>query len=310
MPPRAGHGGRGGHGGRRGRRSGGGHGGGEEGGSERWLVTYADMLTLLLVLFIVLFSISVVNTSKFISLKTSLANAFGSGSKGIVTGGTGLLDNDADGTGQQLVMPGNPIAQNTASASAAATGAAGAPTTTPQQQADQQLAAQAQLQDFEAIEKAISKALAQQGLQNSVQFQITARGLVIRVVTDGLLFPGNSADLETTGGQILAAVAPPLGHETRNIEVDGYTNQLNVSTYPYPNGWALSGARAATVAEYLSDHGVPKSQLSAVGYDDQHPLYPPNDPRAATLNRRVEIVVLSSLPVSAGSALPSATPSH
>src|SRR5690242_5883703 len=75
-------------------------------GSERWLVTYADVLTLLLVLFIVLFSVSVVNTSKFISLKTSLASVFGNGIKGVMSGGNGLLENDAEGSGQQLVMPG------------------------------------------------------------------------------------------------------------------------------------------------------------------------------------------------------------
>src|SRR5690242_5424737 len=80
-----------------------------EEGSERWLVTYADVLTLLLVLFIVLFSISVVNTSKFISLKTSLASVFGNGMKGIMNGGNGLLENDAEGAGQQLVMPGAPV---------------------------------------------------------------------------------------------------------------------------------------------------------------------------------------------------------
>src|SRR5438876_11019822 len=85
------------------------HGGGGHESSERWLVTYADVLTLLLVLFIVLFSISVVNTSKFISLKTSLASAFGNGHKSILDGGNGLNDNDADGTGQQMVMPGMPV---------------------------------------------------------------------------------------------------------------------------------------------------------------------------------------------------------
>ena len=118
MPPRGAH--KGGHGSsRRGRVA---HAEGhEEGGSERWLVTYADMLTLLLVLFIVLFSISVVNTSKFISLKTSLASVFGNGSAGVVQGGTGLLDNSASGTGQQLVMPGNPVAAPSVSAQAQAT---------------------------------------------------------------------------------------------------------------------------------------------------------------------------------------------
>src|SRR6266508_1778660 len=71
------------------------HGEPEEEGNERWLVTYADVLTLLLVLFIVLFSISVVNTSKFISLKTSLASAFGNGESSILDGGNALNDEAA-----------------------------------------------------------------------------------------------------------------------------------------------------------------------------------------------------------------------
>src|SRR3954454_14815795 len=90
---------------RRGRRRRGHGGESAEGGSERWLVTYADVLTLLLVLFIVLFSISVVNTSKFISLRSSLSSAFGDGQKSVLDVGNGLNDNDAEGQGQQLVMP-------------------------------------------------------------------------------------------------------------------------------------------------------------------------------------------------------------
>src|SRR3954470_3079827 len=92
-----------------------------EGGSERWLVTYADVLTLLLVLFIVLFSISVVNTSKFISLKTSLSAAFGNGQKSVLDGGNGLKDNDAEGKGQQLVMPGVPVVGASGSATKSVT---------------------------------------------------------------------------------------------------------------------------------------------------------------------------------------------
>jgi len=85
--------------------------------------------------------------------------------------------------------------------------------------------------------------------------------------------------------------------------VDGFTNQAKVSTYPYPSGWELSAARAAAVVRYLAAHGIKQSRLTAVGYSDQHPLYPAGDPRAYTLNRRVEIVVLSSLPAAAGDDL-------
>jgi chemotaxis protein MotB len=268
------------------------------------------MLTLLLVLFIVLFSVSVVNTSKFISLKTSLAAVFGNGSPGVVTGGTGLLDNDAEGTGQQLVMPGNPVAAPSVAATStpdaggapAATGPAGAPEST-LAGGYTEAQVQAELADYRSTEAAIGRALAQHGMKGDAQFAVTTRGLVITVVTSALVFPGNSADLETLGQQILAAIAPALATQQRDIEVDGYTNQENVSTYPYPSGWELSSARASAVVRYLAEHGVSAARLSAVGYSDQHPLYPPSSPLAVTRNRRVEIVVLSSLPASAGPAL-------
>lgn len=282
MPP-APHG-RGNHGSgsaRRRRHTAGGHG--EEGGAERWLVTYADMLTLLLVLFIVLFSVSVVNTSKFISLKTSLAAVFGNGQPGIASGGPGVA-NQANGVDANVQVPDIPTAskKDTVLVQSTATKA-------------QQQKAAAQAADFARIRSALQKALKRAGLLDAVRFAVTSRGLVITVVTDALVFPGNSATLLPKGQQILAIVAPPLRTETRGIEVDGHTNQLKVSTGPYPSGWELSSARASTVVSYLVAHGVSPKQLSAVGWSDQHPLYPPSDPRSVTLNRRVEIVVLSNL---------------
>jgi chemotaxis protein MotB len=299
MPPPKAHGG---HAAvaRRRKGHGGGHGGGEE-GAERWMVTYADMLTLLLVLFIVLFSISVVNTSKFISLKTSLAAVFGDGTKGMLSGGVGLNDNAANSTGQQLVEPGTPLTmENPQSATN--------PTTAPIVPSNgyTQSQVKTEVQDYRRIEAAVSKSLAQHGLKNAVRFSITKRGLVITVLTSALVFPGNSATLLSDGQKILQAIAPPLAGETRQIEVDGYTNQQKVSTYPYPSGWELSSARASAVVRQLIADGVSESRLSAVGYSDQHPLYPASDPRSVTLNRRVEIVALSSLPSSAGADLQAA----
>jgi chemotaxis protein MotB len=258
----------------------------EEGaGAERWLVTYADMLTLLLVLFIVLFSISVVNTSKFISLKTSLAAAFGTGPPAALVGGNGLLDNSSNGTGQQLVMPGEPVQANTSNAhtdteQAAAAAANGL---TPEE-----------VKNFKKIEKQIDAALRRGGLAGAAQFSIDHRGLVVTVVTDALVFPGNSATLLPKGRHILAVIAPPLRNLPNSIEVDGHTNQEKVSTYPYPTGWELSSARASSVVRYLISAGVAKSRLRAVGFSDQRPLVPPDDPRSITRNRRVDIVVLSA----------------
>lgn len=301
MPAARGHG----SGSARKRRSSAHAGGEEEGGSERWLVTYADMLTLLLVLFIVLFSVSVVNTSKYISLKTSLASVFGDGRPGVMDGGNGLLQNDASGTGQQAVMPGMPVAAaagSTAKSNTLSYQLNGNAATTRELQAMQAgQAAADQKANFEQVRAVLQKALQRAGLSNDVRFAITARGLVITVVTDALVFPGNSAQLLGQGQRILRIITPPLTRQTRPIEVDGYTNQAKVSTYPYPSGWELSSARAAAVVRFLAAHGVAEGRLTAVGYSDQHPLYPASDPRSVTLNRRVEIVVLAAQATGAGS---------
>jgi chemotaxis protein MotB len=257
----------------------------ESASAERWLVTYADMLTLLLVLFIVLFSISVVNTSKFISLKTSLAAAFGTGPHAALVGGNGLLDNASNGTGEQLVMPGDPVQASSGNAAQkdSAQAAAAAKGLTPDE-----------IKNFEKIEKQIDAALRRGGLAGAAQFTIDHRGLVVTVVTDALVFPGNSATLLPKGMHILSVIAPPLRKLANSIEVDGHTNQVQVSTYPYPSGWELSSARASSVVRYLISAGIAKSRLRAVGFSDQRPLVPPDDPRSVTRNRRVDIVVLSA----------------
>ncbi|MCU1655622.1 MAG: flagellar motor protein MotB, partial [Pseudonocardiales bacterium] len=152
----------------------------------------------------------------------------------------------------------------------------------------------------------INSALDRGGMSGAVQFAIDRRGLIITVITNALVFPGNSATLLPEGQRILGVIAPPLDGTSNNIEVDGFTNQEKVSTDPYPSGWELSSARASAVVRYLIHGGVLESRLSAVGFSDQRPLYPANDPRSITRNRRVEVVVLSSLPPAAGDQLQAA----
>lgn len=277
------------------RRSGGGHAEEhEEGGAERWLVTYADMLTLLLVLFIVLFSISVVNTSKFIALSQSLSNAFGNGHNSVLDGGSSLLQSSTQGQGQTVVDPGQPISNFN--------GVGGVNSTKPKYGAD----VMNELEKFRKIKKSVTDALKKKGLSDSAQFAIDKRGLVITVLTNEVVFPGNSAELLSGGADLLSTIAPSLSADKHNIEVDGFTNQLKVSTGPYPSGWELSSARAASVVRYFIAHGVHPDRLSAVGFSDQKPLLPASDPRSVTRNRRVEIVVLTSLPATEQTDLPTA----
>ena len=98
-----------------------------------------------------------------------------------------------------------------------------------EQQADR---VQAEVDDFKKVQQTISDALAKQGLQGDALFSIDERGLVITIVTDSLVFGGNSAELLSGGEKILDVAVPPLLGFPNAIEVDGHTNQDNVSTVP------------------------------------------------------------------------------
>jgi chemotaxis protein MotB len=256
---------------------------------ERWMVTYADMLTLLLVLFIVLYAISSLNTDKFAELKASLSNAFGNGQSPVLNGGTGPVDGSSM-TQQAQNLSANSINKMPSSQLKVVT-------------ADQ-TAVQKEIDEFNKIKAAIKASLHERHQDGTAAFSIDQRGLVVTLVTNELVFAGNSAVLEPEGGVILSAVAPALVHIDNELQVDGHTNQQNVSTAPYPSGWELSSARASSVVRFLiSDGHISADRLSAVGFSDQRPLLPPSDPRSVTRNRRVDIVVLSKLPASQRDAL-------
>jgi chemotaxis protein MotB len=167
--------------------------------------------------------------------------------------------------------------------------------------------AQKEVKNLEEVKRQILEAAKKQGMQDAVRFGIDERGLVVTIVTSDVVFPGDRANLLSAGQRILDAVAPALTPLPNKIEVDGHTNQLPVPTVNYPSAWELSSARASTVARYLIDHGhVPSARLAVAGFAGERPLYPPSDPKAPELNRRVDIVVLSTLPPAERALLPSA----
>jgi chemotaxis protein MotB len=273
---------------------------------ERWLVSYADMMTLLMVLFVVLFAMSQIDQKKFDALRDSLARGFGA--PAVLSGTTSSLEDQADDTGAIDIgtgVSGNQDAASKNSAQDAALQKAVQDADRARQQ-QMQSAAQQEVKNFAEVKKKILDQAEQKGTADSVRFTIDERGLVVTIVTSGVVFAGDRADLLPDGRRILDSVVPALVDLPNRIEVDGHTNQLNVPTVNYPTAWELSTARASGVVRYLIDKGVTADRLSAVGYAGEKPLYPPNDPRAATLNRRVEIVIQSSLPAAERALLPSA----
>jgi chemotaxis protein MotB len=287
------------------------HGGHEEEheNHERWLVTYADMLTLLMVLFIVMFAMSTVDKQKFADLADGLASGFGAPSVAF-SGKTAPLEGSGNSTTVIPIDPGaNPgLAENVKTATPAQEKLkkeAVAQSERAKAFTDAQAAAR-EVANLKEIERKIAKALAAHKLLDSVRFTIDERGLVVTVVTNQVVFAGDRAELLAGGREILDAVLPPLRGLPNNIEVDGHTNQLRVQTRNYPSGWELSSARAASVVRYLIGRGVAERRCAAAGFADTRPLIKPSDPRSVTMNRRVDIVVLSSLPAAQRALLPSA----
>jgi chemotaxis protein MotB len=270
--------------------------------SERWLVTYADMLTLLMVLFIVMFAISQVDQKKFAALKNGLASGFGAPT--VAFSGTDTTISESANQDFPMDLGSGVGGGSTPDENAVKEAVAARERAKAQQQ---QRAAKAEVEKLEKIKEQIIAELKKQGTTDSLLFAIDERGLVVTVITTEVVFEGDRAVLLPDGQRILSAIGPAIGPLPNRIEVDGHTNQLNVVTVNYPSGWELSSARASTVVRYLHDHsGVAENRLTAVGFADTKPLYDPRDRRAERLNRRVEIVVLSTLPAAERALLPSA----
>ena len=277
---------------------------------ERWLVSYADMLTLLFVLFVVLFSMSSVDQKKFNQLAAGLSAGFGATSV-TFQGQTSNLDGSGASTQIVQIDPGaNPGdggtgTNNMTKSQKQAVERAVLAATRTQASKDAQ-AAMKEAENLKKIEEKIANALKKAKLLDQVKFTIDQRGLVVTVITNQVVFDGNRANLQPGGAKILDAIAPTLVKLPNKIEVDGNTNQLKAKTTYYPSGWELSAARASRVVRYFMDHGLAKGRMSAVGFSDTHPLIPASDPRSVTMNRRVDVVVLTMLSADQAALLPAA----
>ena len=262
---------------------------------ERWLVSYADMVTLLMCLFIVLYAISQVDKTKFAALASGLSASFGAPITAETNSATGSspsvlqgLPNPTDiaaGVGQTVTSQGLSQQQVDAAAAQAAL------------QRSQVVKAEAQgaYDQLAAARDAINKALTAAGEQNDVSYTIDQRGLVVHVIADNVLFDEGLADLQPAGRTLLDAVAPTLAKLPNSIRVEGHANKNPVNPNgPWPSNWELSAYRATTVLRYLAGDGIPDTRMSAAGYADTEPLVPYTNPNAMALNRRVDIVVLST----------------
>lgn len=266
----------------------GGHGGGgHEGGDERWLLTYADMITLLMALFMVLFSISSVNISKYQVLQHALQKAF---IGGVLDGGKGIQSgNPTRITGVQTATPSGSVDSSFNIFTRTLMGTA-------PNSAAKAKAASAEQNTLLEVQRRVENYARKHGFANDISTTIDQRGLVIRLLTNNLVFDSGQATLKPTATPLLSEVSKLIVsmHISNQISVEGNTDNVPVSGGMFPSNWELSTARADAVLEFLIHHGVSPQHLAAVGFADENPVAPNATSAGRALNRRVDVVVIRS----------------
>jgi len=290
-----------GHGG--GRRRAGKHEEEEHENHERWLVSGFDMMTLLFVLFVVLYAMSSIDAAKFTAFAEGARDGAGVPVT-ILDDGAAIdapLENDSPlkpvQVAEEAAIDGT---EQTEAEKAAAEAAAALEA--------QQTAAEARATYDQLAEtrEALQAGLAAAGQSGAAEFVIDERGLVVHVMSDPVLFAPESATLQRQGATILDALAPTLAGLPNQLRIEGHANSLPVTRGgPWPSNWELSAVRATTVLRHLSEQdGVAEDRLSAAGYGSTRPLVPDSDPDHVTVNRRVDVVVLSDASAGANALLP------
>jgi chemotaxis protein MotB len=288
----------------------------EEGPSmERWLLTYSDMITLLMVLFIVLFALGQTDIRKFNAFKDSFHQLTSTVNNNTPQGGPGILSQPS---AIALIMT-NPFARlsvpsassnsgekligNKASGAAAKGAAQSGPTTSGHLAPGLSQLKAAGAHPSAAEERLIlakaaqllEKALQEKDLSQDVSISLNRNGLVVSILTDKVLFALDSAQLQPAGVDIIDAIAPVLAVLPNLVDVEGDTDNTPIHGGPYASNWALSAARAvAVVTDLIDKHAVAPVRLEATGYGDTRPVVPNNTPQHRAENRRVEIVIFST----------------
>ncbi len=273
---------------------------------ERWLVSYADMVTLLMCLFIVLFAMSQVDKAKFAALASGLSTSFGAPisvlpsntpSNSVLDGLPGTVDIAS------AIPPDETVQQADVNKAAAAAAAERA----------KRVAAEAAdaYDELAAARDKIDAALTKSGHAGAAQYEIDERGLVVHIVADAVLFDAEESVLRPEGKAVLDAVAPTLVGLPNVLRIEGHANSLPVTPGGrWPSNWELSAYRATTVLTYLASDRVPEPRMYAAGYGSTRPLLPESDPNALSVNRRVDIVVLSNASAEANALLPGIDAAH
>jgi chemotaxis protein MotB len=236
---------------------------------ERWLVSYADFITLLFAFFVVMYAISQVNEGKYRVLSDTLSSAFRT-VPGSTSGAMVAVNPDAP----------MPIA---------------IPFRKPNVGIKTDETQRVKKEKLRNMAKDINEALAPLVKEGQVRVTEGALGITVDINASVLFAPGD-ATLDVGAVSALIAMARILAPTDFPITVEGHTDNTPINTPRFPSNWELSGTRASSVVRLFIDNGVDPRRMTATGYADQRPVADNATPEGRGRNRRVAITIESRTP--------------
>lgn len=259
---------------------------------ERWLVSYADFITLLFAFFVVMYAVSSVNEGKYRVLSDSLVSAFhhqgsttdliqiGLPSPTASTRGTSMRNTPIKGSQRRMPIP-----------------IVGGKEQAEIEQAEQieqgQLPTRASGlgSNLRNVAGQLQDAFSTLIDQDKVKLKRHDDFIELELKAE-LLFPSGSARLSDKAYTLLTDVAEILNGIPNQIRIEGHTDNLPIGNVVYPSNWELSAARATSVVRDLTDNGIKPTRLSATGYGEFRPIAANDSAVNRAKNRRIAFVIL------------------
>ncbi|GAB5605970.1 flagellar motor protein MotD [Sideroxyarcus sp. TK5] len=234
---------------------------------DRWMVSYADFITLLFAFFVVMYGISSVNEGKYKVFSGSMTKAFGA--KEGTDAGTGMSE-------EEMYFKALIERRNA-------------------RLAEKYIKQQERMK---RLSEALNGKLANFVNKGAMSVTQTERGVTLDI-NASLLFLQGDATLQAEAVATLTDVAKILAEESAPVEVEGYTDNLPIATVKFPSNWELSSARASSVVRLFIEQGLAAERLKAIGHADNDPVASNDSNEGRARNRRVTVTVLAPPPEAA-----------
>ncbi|WP_054942209.1 OmpA/MotB family protein [Paenibacillus ihuae] len=273
---------------------------------DRWMITYADLITLLLIFFVIMYAMSSLDTEKYKIVTGSLSETFKTGNP-VLEGGSGLLDgengsqNSSSPANGQVEETGSGNGENAGNSDSPESGNPNAETGTSGesqnvQPSARELAFREQEAKLAALMGVITKYVEENNLDGQIFVADKPQGIAI-TLSDRFLFDVGRAELKPPALPALRQLSGLFRGIGASISIEGHTDNTPVSAGSrYNDNWELSGARALSVLRFFLDsEGLSPATFQYAGYADTRPAYDNSTPEGRQKNRRVELIVLRQL---------------